>query len=81
MEKLLSLYSNKWEEVEVDHSVRQAAKLLAQFLLVLLPEASEFEATHVCVFSLGKSYYLRGESADHPLASFGRHSRTEIIRY
>ena len=33
VEKLLSLYSNKWEEVEVNHSLRQAAKLLAQFSL------------------------------------------------
>ena len=31
VEKLLSLYSNKWEEVEVDHSLRQSVKLLAQF--------------------------------------------------
>ena len=33
VEMMLSLYSNKWEEVEVDHSLRQAAKLLAQFSL------------------------------------------------
>ena len=28
VEMMLSLYSNKWEEVEVDHSLRQAAELL-----------------------------------------------------
>ena len=33
VEMMLSLYSNKWEEVEVDHSLRHAAKLLAQFSL------------------------------------------------
>ena len=31
VEMMLSLYSNKWEEVEVDHSLRQSVKLLAQF--------------------------------------------------
>ena len=58
VEKLLSLFSNKWEEVEIDHSLRQAAKLLTQFSLVQLPETSEFEATHVCVFFTGQELLL-----------------------
>ena len=41
VEKLLSLYSNKWEVVEVDHSLRQAAELLGLPLPVMARKHQE----------------------------------------